>query len=246
MPQVYDHHPEPRRARSSSSVSSSSMSSTSPGSMRPTDADESIVLSDLVRTGEASRLRRRGAMRIDHGAPYTVTTNQVNLADRVNWDSYFDTDPQTAQDGHFNRNPLSRFSRFRPHSSRRHGPHDTSAYSHLRDQPDEFVYTLVCGAKVTNFDLDDKIEPFKPSILPLYPPSPTSSSNKSMDRNTGCGTIVHMRATPRVRVGVWTAHSAAPSSVITLEASYFATREAAEFTQNDCGCVKEGVGCAIW
>ena len=246
MPQVYDPHYEPRRARSSSSASSSSMSSVSPGSMRPTDADESIVLSDLVRTGEASRLRRRGAMRIDHGAPYTVTASQANIADRLNWDSYFDSDSQTALEGHLNRNPLSRFSRFRPHTSRRYGPHDTTAYTHLRDQPDEFVYTLVCGAKVTNFESDDKIEPFKPSILPLYPPLPTSSSKKSMDRNTGCGTIVHMHAAPRIRVGMWTAHSVAPSSVITLEASYFDTREAAEFTQSDCGCVKEGVGCAIW
>lgn len=33
-----------------------------------TDADDSIVLSE-VRTGEASRLRRRGAMRLDHGLP---------------------------------------------------------------------------------------------------------------------------------------------------------------------------------
>lgn len=242
MPQVYNPHPEPRRGRSSSSASSSSLSSVSPGSMRPTDADESIVLSDLVRTGEASRLRRRGAMRIDHGAPYS----QATITDRPNWDSYFDPDSQTAPDGHLNRNTLSRFSRIRPHSSRRNGPHDTSAYIHLRDQPDESMYTLVCGAKVTNLDLDDKIEPFKPSILPLYPPLPLPSSKKSMDRNTGCGTIVHMRAAPRVRVGMWTAHSPAPSSVITLEASYFDTREASEFTQSDCGCVKEGVGCAVW
>ena len=245
MPQVYDPHPEPRRGRSSSSASSSSMSSISPGSMRPTDADESIVLSDLVRTGEASRLRRRGAMRIDHGAPHIVMASpMMATADRPNWNSYPDPD-QTALEGHLYRNPLSRFSRNRPHS-RRYGPHDTTAYTHLRDQPDQFVYTLVCGTKVTNFDLDDKIEPFKPSILPLYPPLASSSSKKSMDRNTGCGTIVHMHAAPRVRVGMWTAHSAAPSSVITLEASYFDTREAAEFTRSSCGCIKEGVGCAVW
>jgi hypothetical protein len=245
MPQVYDPHPEPRRGRSSSSASSSSMSSVSPGSMRPTDADESIVLSDLVRTGEASRLRRRGAMRIDHGAPHIVMASPMATADRPSWDSYPDPD-QTALEGHLYRNPLSRISRIRPHSSRRYGPHDTTAYTHLRDQPDQFVYTLVCGTKVTNFDLDDKIEPFKPSILPLYPPLASSSSKKSMDRNTGCGTIVHMHAAPRVRVGMWTAHSAAPSSVITLEASYFDTREAAEFTRSSCGCIKEGVGCAVW
>ena len=37
-----------------------------PAGPQPTDADDSIVLADLVRTGEASRLRRRGAMRLDH------------------------------------------------------------------------------------------------------------------------------------------------------------------------------------
>lgn len=237
MPQVYDHHSEPRwRARSSSSAQSSLLSSVSSGSMRPTDADESVVLSYLVRTGEAPRLRRRGAMRIDHGAPYTVT------ADRLNWDTYFDTDSQTAPEGHMNGNSLSRLSRLRPHVSRRlHGPHDNTAYIHLHDQP---KYTLVCGAKVTNFDFDDKVQPFKPSILPLYPPLPISLSKKSMDQNSGCQTIVHMHATPRI--GMWTAHSPASSSVITLEASYFDSREAAEITQRDCGCVKEGVGCALW
>jgi hypothetical protein len=210
------------------------------------------VLSDLLRTGEASRLRRRGAIRIDHGAftshPYTTVraaSPTIPFADRPSWDSDYDPDTQTVLGGHLYRNPLSRFSRIRPRSSRRHGPHDTAAYIHLRDKSDEFVYTLVCGAKIINFDLDE-VEPFKPSILPLYPPSTFSSKEKTMDRNTGCGTIVHMNAAPRPRVGMWTARSAASSSVITLEASYFDARDAVKFTRNACGCVKEGVGCAVW
>ncbi|KAF8801591.1 hypothetical protein BYT27DRAFT_7174064 [Phlegmacium glaucopus] len=255
MPQVYHSRLESRRRRSTSSASSSSTSTVSTGSMRPTDADDSIVLSDLVRTGEASRLRRRGAMRIDHGAitstsshPYATTrppSPTMIIADRPSWDLDYDPDSQTVLEGHLYRDPSSRFSRIRPRSSRRHGPHDTVPYTQLQDKPDEYVYTLACGAKITDLDLDDEVEPFKPSILPLYPPLASSSNEKSIERNTGCGTVVHMHAAPRSRVGMWTARSAAPSSVITLEASYFATREAAKFTRSACGCVKEGVGCAV-
>ena len=140
----------------------------------------------------------------------------------------------------------SRFSRIRQRFSRRHGPHATAAYPQLRDQPEKYVYTLVCGVKVTDFELDDEVEPFKPSILPLYPPLQSSSNKKTMDRSTGCGAIVHFHAAPLLRSAMWTARSAAPSSVITLEASYFDTREAAKFCRNSCGCVKEGVGCALW
>ncbi|TBU28735.1 hypothetical protein BD311DRAFT_806770 [Dichomitus squalens] len=39
-----------------------------PAGPQMTDADDSIVLAGLVRTGEASRLRRRGAIRLDHNA----------------------------------------------------------------------------------------------------------------------------------------------------------------------------------
>ncbi|KAK1232610.1 hypothetical protein PQX77_004229 [Marasmius sp. AFHP31] len=44
---------------------------------RPTirDADDSIVLSDLVRTGEASRLRRRGAIRSSHQRVASASTS---------------------------------------------------------------------------------------------------------------------------------------------------------------------------
>ncbi|PIL37567.1 hypothetical protein GSI_01261 [Ganoderma sinense ZZ0214-1] len=63
MPQVYrrhsEHNPRP-------SLVPRRRSSMVPAGPQPTDADDSIVLADLVRTGEASRLRRRGAMRLDH------------------------------------------------------------------------------------------------------------------------------------------------------------------------------------
>ena len=254
MPQVYypQPEPEPRRRRSTSSASSASISSDSTGSIRPTDADDSIIISDLVRTGEASRLRRRGAMRIDHGAINSTNNHPYNSVrrasptmpdrDRPTWDSEYDPDSQPVLEGHFYRNPLARFSRIRPHSSRRHEPHDI----HLRDHQGEYVYALVCGAKITNPDLGDEVEPFKPSILPLCPSLASSSNRTIVDRTTGCGNIVHMRAAPRPRVGMWTARTIASGSVIALDASYFDTQEAVNFTRKACGCIQEGVGCAIW
>ncbi|KAF8952931.1 hypothetical protein BDZ97DRAFT_120182 [Flammula alnicola] len=64
-------------------------------------------------------------------------------------------------------------------------------------------------------------------------------------RSTECGTVVHMQAAPHPRVGLWSACGAASSSVVPLEAIYFDTREAAKCVRSSCGCVKEGVGCAV-
>ncbi|KAJ3486859.1 hypothetical protein NLJ89_g11772 [Agrocybe chaxingu] len=243
MPQIYPLMPRsepPRRSRSysASSASSSSSSSSYP---QPRDADDTIVLSDLLRTGEASRLRRRGAMRIDHNALHPDGSRAPAAAERQNWDSDYEMD-QVLVDGHFGR----RYPR-RRRSSRRYGPYTTAVPPRQEQQPDEYVYTLVCGAEVTSCDFDDT-EPFKPSVLPLYPPSASSSSAAKQDvkRSTGCGAVIHVRAAPRPRVSVWAARSAATDAVVPLDACYFDTREAARFVRSSCGCVKEGVGCAMW
>jgi len=237
MPQIYPQNP-PRR-RSSSSASSSSSSS---GILRPTDADESIVLSDLVRTGEASRLRRRGAMRIDHSAPQVGprgTSPTLVIVERPSWDSDYDLD---ISEGHLGRTTSLRYPRQRQRPSRRFGPY-TSGEQPQEEQPDEYVYTLVCGAETVNYDSGEG--PFKPSILPLYPPT-ASSSRTEIKKSTGCGTVIHLRTAPRPRVGMWSAHGSSSSAVVPLDASYFEAREAAKFSRNSCGCVKEGVGCAVW
>lgn len=235
MPQIYPQNP-PRR-RSSSSVSSSSSSS---GII--IDADESIVLSDLVRTGEASRLRRRGAMRIDHSAPQVGprgSSPALVIVERPSWDSDYDLD---ISESHLGRSTSLRYPRQRQRPSRRFGPY-TSGEQPQEEQPDEYVYTLVCGAETVSYDSGEG--PFKPSILPLYPPT-ASSSRTEVKKSTGCGTLIHLRTAPRPRVGMWSAHGSSSSAVVPLDASYFETREAAKFSSNSCGCVKEGVGCAVW
>ncbi|KAL4243756.1 hypothetical protein ABKN59_010483 [Abortiporus biennis] len=105
MPQIYDLN---RRHSSFQQSSSSSSNTTRPHPPRRTttilpppqregpeirDVDDSIVLSDLVRTGEASRLRRRGAMRLDnnhthHRSTSSSSTSNLNPSSNALLNSY--------------------------------------------------------------------------------------------------------------------------------------------------------------
>jgi len=238
MPQVYSQtSPRPtRRIRSSSSASASSSSSSSSSStaMRPTNADDSIVLSDLVRSGEASRLRRRGAIR-----------SSVMLNDRPDWGVQYDFD--------FAEIPQQRdTSRYTSGGSLRgrRSMHRSSNTSEPMQGSDEYVYALTCGAPIKDYEWCDSTtsQPFRPSILPLFPKDEQDEpvEGQEPNRSTGCGSLIHKHSAPRPRVGVWSACTPAEDCVIQLDAEYFDTREAAKFTRSACGCVKEGIGCAVW
>ncbi|KAF4613522.1 hypothetical protein D9613_007946 [Agrocybe pediades] len=243
MPQIYTqlqprHQVARRRSSSSSSHSSSSSSSSSSNStstaVRPTDADESIVLSDLVRSGEASRLRRRGAMR---------------MSDRPDWGVQYDFDFATGflSDRAPSGQPSTGLQSGR-RSVRR--PAYVSGATEQDQGQDEYVYALTCGAPVSDCDwIDDApIEPFKPSILPLFPRDEVNNrreERREPNRSTGCGSLIHRNAAPRPRVGIWSACTPAEACVVQLDAEYFDTKEAARFTRSACGCVKEGIGCAV-
>ncbi len=262
MPQTFSLEPPRRRSSSASQIEGTNilhMPSILPEGI--TDSDDSIVLSDLVRTGEASRLRRRGAMRIDHNHPHHATaaghilpgpsrrsSPSVMVVERSNWDS--DSEPDSPWFANvWNADPhSSTFGRRHSRLSRRFGPYSgMSSGSPQQGARDEFSYTLVCGAEVLHCD-SDEIEPFKPSVLPLFPPSPPTPSTrwKTTKKSTGCGSIVHLHAGPRHKFRFWTARSAAAEVVIPLDACYFDKKDAARFSRNACGCVNEGVGCAIW
>lgn len=239
--------------------SSAPMPPTETLDLSPLDVDDSIVLSDLLRTGEASRLRRRGAMRIDHNHNHHTTTGghllpgpprlsspNIVLVERSNWDS--DSDIESPSFSYWNNDPPNRFSRRHPRSSRRFGPYGSSGIgSSPQGAKDEYVYSLVCGSEVADCE-SDHVDPFTPSILPLYPPpSPSASTSKrSTKKSTGCGTVVHTHAAPKSRFRMWTAKSPASETVIPLDACYFDAKEASRFTRSPCGCVTEGVGCAAW
>lgn len=226
MPNIY------RQRTQSFSDTESELENIAPAA--PTDADDYIVLSDLVRTGEASRLRRRGALRLDHGHANQISQQRpfspsVIVVGSPSWDSESE-DPQAGQ-------RVSRYSRAR-RSRRVVGEEDKK-------------YSLFCGGEVSDSDEDSPRIPFTPSPLPAYPASPSTALRpawpfRKKKRTNGCGALLHMNATPRLRQGTWTAKGEASGAVIDMDPSYFDKESVAKIVRNACGCVREGVGCAVW
>ncbi|KAF8873481.1 hypothetical protein BD779DRAFT_1477000 [Infundibulicybe gibba] len=229
----------------------------SPGTAAPAiiDADESIVLSDLVRTGEASRLRRRGAMRLDHGSAGPLPLVTVRPA---SWDEEAEGLPEDdVEEGEtigspvFSRTERDRSIRYsrlqqREREARRRNGMASTHQQHHND--DEYKYTLICGGVDEDADTwgDGATEPWTPSILPLFPPTQRRQSvRKSPRRTNGCGALIHMHASPRQRMSVWTAKTQASAAVISMDPSYFDRTAVAKIVRSACGCVREGVGCAV-
>ncbi|KAH7909636.1 hypothetical protein BJ138DRAFT_1010424 [Hygrophoropsis aurantiaca] len=207
--------------------------------LEPSDADDSIVLSDLVRTGEASRLRRRGAMRLDHN----LLNAQRNESERVSppapiiirAPSWIDppSDDESSQTWEQN---------YEPPLSPRSAPNVTvgESYNHI----------LFCGGDERAPRVINRKSEIGLSPLPSYPPS--SESRHSINRSpsssrytNGCGAVIHMRASPRGRSNIWQAKTEATSAVIPLDASYFERSAVVKTVRSTCGCIREGVGCAI-
>jgi hypothetical protein len=208
-----------------------------------TDADDSIVLSDLVRTGEASRLRRRGAMRLDHTSIFNPTAANQGLGQRQrspgSWDPPW-SQRENDYDTSVPAEPATDGRRIEPESEK---------------EKEVFEHMLFCGGEEEDEDWNDRqpLPAWEPSPLPLFPAPPSSprsrsrySLRKSRKKNNGCGALIHMHASPRRRQGVWMAKSEAMDSVITLDSSYFDRKAVVKMLRSACGCIREGVGCAVW
>lgn len=229
----------------------------------PTDADDNIVLSDLVRTGEASRLRRRGALRLDHGyagvqgqpppneGSPRMSRSSIIVVEPPTWESESATGTGTGTHDRegavfargIERERASRYGRGSP-------PRGVLGARRGEEDAEEFRYTLFCGAQESEADISNRRwTPYEPSILPLYPQNVASAppqSGKRAVKSNGCGALLHMHASPRRRLGVWTAKSEASGAVISLDAAYFDRTSVAKIVKSACGCVREGVGCAVW
>ena len=235
-----------------------------------TDADDSIVLSDLVRTGEASRLRRRGAMRLDHN--FISNPAASNQSQGLRQRSPGSWDPPSVIRV---RSPTWRVAGESASEdedavwSQREAEYDTSILAEpataatdgrmVESEPEKekevYEHMLFCGAEEEDEDRDDRPPPpaWEPSPFPLFPEPPTLnrsrsrySLRKSRKKNNGCGAIIHMHASPRRRQGVWMAKSEAMDSVIAMDSSYFDRKAVVKMLRSACGCVREGVGCAVW
>jgi hypothetical protein len=127
------------------------------------------------------------------------------------------------------------------------------------EDSDDVSYTLFCGGEesdgegdVDTYQMPMATRPYEPSILPLYPSTEytkaSSSTTPLLPRNSsGCGALLHMNASPRRRLGVFTAkNEASTGAVIPLDAAYFDRSAMAKIVRSACGCVREGIGCAVW
>jgi hypothetical protein len=237
MPVIYQYHPPP----------SSDDSDSESDQPTPTDADDSIVLSDLVRTGEASRLRRRGAMRLEHGlagtsGPILHLPNAIRPPPSPPAILRRSSTPATPDEGFSNgRGGYSIYGRPRMNAEVRRSDSVGEGYG----------FTLFCGGEEVESDADSwSSAPFEPSILPLDPASTSSTSiltsTRRPKRSNGCGALVHMQASPRRRLGVWIAESAATDAVVEMDTSYFDRAAVVKIVKSACGCIREGVGCGVW
>lgn len=208
--------------------------------IEPTDADDSIVLSDLVRTGEASRLRRRGAMRLDHNMLSAqrneggrATPPTVIVARTPSWIEPPSDDDESTQAWEQGYNP----------SSPR--PQGRSLVARL----ETYGYTLYCGGEEPS-SFVPQASLYVRSPLPSYPPTSLDSGRRRPDgssqKTNGCGAVIHLRASRRDGSTVWVGKDEATSAVVPMDASYFERPTVVRMIRSACGCVREGVGCAIW
>lgn len=227
MPQIY-HHP-PRLEEEASHESS--------------DEDEEIVLSDLVRTGEASRLRRRGAMRIDHAAregPPPAQLPGIHPSGRDNQTARFVPNPNASwrQD---------QYSTIDEDYNSGEWPEAGDTQTDDLDDPEDLEnsthnFVLYCGAEESN--QPSSTIPHLTSPLPAYPRHPPHS--RTFQTSNGCGAVVHTSAVPRRRGGVWMARFGSTDAIIEMDSQYFDRSVVVRMTKSPCGCVREGIGCRLW
>ena len=266
-----------------------------------TDADDSIVLSDLIRTGEQSRLRRRGAMRLDHGLANTTTRLSSSGSGSVGGNnSAFQ--PQRSQTPTVPGRTGGTFTRpstppwLMPYPSEAPGEEDGVGYggetwawtgdeegapesggliggvgaigagATVEDSrgvghgPEDIEesFVLYCGGQeVGGSSQEDYAKPYEPSPLPWSSSSSLLSRRKthtghshhhhqpSSRKTNGCGAVVHVRAFPQKTRGVWVGKEEATEVVVGMDQAYFERTVVARMMKSACGCVREGIGCAV-
>ncbi|KIY52376.1 hypothetical protein FISHEDRAFT_55894 [Fistulina hepatica ATCC 64428] len=185
------------------------------------NVDDTIVLSDLVQRGEASRLRRRGAMRLEHtygthAAPQTYPLLVV--------DSY-DSQSDPTQPGR-----LSRVQKNEPTYVLFCGGHEDDDGPLLHQSSTPYKPSIL-----PLFPDDDAPTHF-PYTKPLGP---------QQQLTNGCGAVVHLRASPKDKMDMWVAKTSPSDIVAPLDCEFpaDATSSTRALVTSPCGCVREAIAC---
>ncbi|KAI0722499.1 hypothetical protein C8Q76DRAFT_615719 [Earliella scabrosa] len=255
MPQVYRRHSDYNPRPSLVPRRRSSMAPPGPGP-QPTDADDSIVLADLVRTGEASRLRRRGAMRLEHPRPpagpssYAPPARPIVIEPSRTPSPELNADPAgdeyTYTSGPVWRDWDALAGAGRPQGRPTEGVQTVEIISESTQAGQAF--TLYCGGEETVIVDDEPPRRFEPSLFPGSSSQSTPSSRipgKSIRRSNGCGALVHVRAYAQRPRGVWMAKEDASETVVGMDPAYCDHPAMDKMLKSACGCNREGIGCSV-
>jgi hypothetical protein len=244
MPLIYRH-----RSPSLTSLSSSSSASsdTNADTAQPTDADDSIVLSDLVRTGEASRLRRRGAIALNrdgHNRLRSGRGGRQRPQREPSWGgarSDWNDDRDAWGEGpHWQDRGLD--------DAAWGWPRTADEEEDDKDKPFLGYFNLYCGGKEDHIPSTWTSKSFEPSILPLDSLSKSTPKQPSRPRTNGCGALLTTHATLSPHGHVWNSIVASSPVVVPLDAEFFDNlpKFPLDVRMTRCGCRKEGIGCAVW
>ncbi|KAF8192394.1 hypothetical protein K438DRAFT_866258 [Mycena galopus ATCC 62051] len=106
---------------------------------------------------------------------------------------------------------------------------------------------LSCGAEDPLGDIYQDAKPILPQILPIPLENPLPPSKKRK-RSTGCGMELHYGAIVSPN-NMWRAAEMQWNGrILPLEDHYFSRGEQKLLSLGwkPCGCVRSGVGCAVW
>lgn len=212
-----------------------------------------IALSELVRTGETSRQRRRGpaGMSVDHSMRRTVADMswvrpslgpvivppapqqpEGSMTESPEWADFILQDARNQP------------SVTIPYASSPWSVDDPPKVDDARDEGGA-TYRLYCGFEQWCFD---EVEPFEVSPLPDYPcvskARAKPSSSRRFKKSNGCGALIHISGTPRTRFGTWQAKGRATSVVVPLDKAFF--NIGGTMQASPCGCRNYGVACSAW
>lgn len=214
------------------------------------EEEEPVSLSDLVRTAETSRLRRRGAITGAHRARQSSTSSFVGTSGDASSNV-----PQYQPSRQIMRVPMVPPPWVDPNSTTQAQAQmqmpwsaDVSDPTKAEDDADGVAgsgYALYCGVETWEFGDD---EPYEPSPIPLfaddYPMSEPSYPPQRVRKSTGCGTLIHTNGLPRPKSGTWQACGKASTNVVPLDKAYF--ERGGQSKLFSCGCRWHGVGCSNW
>ncbi|KAJ7584982.1 hypothetical protein C8J56DRAFT_1166201 [Mycena floridula] len=214
--------------------------------LAPNTDDSAISITDLLRSGEASRLRRRGARREPPSDTVVQLVELALMAHSGQRPAPGTADPRAPaaarQPGSWTDSTSPAFGSL---------PDSTFIWDTLRDLRREredaqtVSYTLYCGSEPV-LSTQPGLGSFRPNPLPwasdFTDDSRSQPKTTSITRSSGCGALIHTQAFTHSQG--WTARTTAPEAVVPLDEHYFSEIEFHGIGKARCNCHTEGIGCA--